>query len=138
MKGTKRFASAVALIATFAVLSLSSVYSVAQDQKIPTKKELKVLLKTAKEPQEHRRIATYYRQEAAHRRAEAKEHSELAAIYADNKSFAAMEAKYGKAFGTGESHCKTFAALAEKQAQEADALAVLHETMAKAAEQKGQ
>lgn len=135
---TARFSVQAGLtLILLATIPVASVYSFAQNNNsVPTKKELKVLLKTAKEPPEHRRIAAYYRQEAARLRAEAKEHSELAAFYAENKSFAAMEAKYGKAFGTGESHCKTFADLAEKQAKEADALAALHDDVAKAAEQK--
>lgn len=137
MNGTKNLVSALLIAALFAV-PFASVYTVAQVQKVPTKKEVKVLLKTAKEPQEHLRIAAYYRQEAAHKRAEAKEHADLAAIYERDKPFAAMEAKYGKAFGQGASHCKTFAALAADQAKEADALAALHEEMAKADEQKGQ
>lgn len=137
MNRTKSLVSALLMAALF-TLPFASVYTVAQVQKVPTKKDLKVLLKTAKEPQEHLRIAAYYRQEAAHKRAEAKEHADLAAIYEKDKPFAAMEAKYGKAFEPGASHCKTFAALAANQAKEADALAALHEEMAKAGEQKGQ
>lgn len=137
MNGTKNLVSALLIAALFA-LPFASVYTVAQVQKVPTKKELKVLLKSAKEPQEHLRIAAYYPQEAAHKRAEAKEHSDLAAIYEKDKPFAAMEAKYGKAFGQGADHCKTFATLAADQAKEADVLAAVHEEMAKAGELKGQ
>ena len=137
MNGTKSLVSALLIVALF-TLPFASVYTVAQVQKVPTKKELKVLLKTAKEPQEHLRIAAYYREEAAHKRAEAKEHSDLAAVYEKDKPFAAMDAKFGKAFGQGASHCKMFAALAADQAKEADALAALHEEMAKAGQQKGQ
>lgn len=76
MNGTRNLASALLIASLFAV-PFASVYTVAQAPQVPTKKELKVLLKTAKEPQEHLRIAAYYRQEAAHKRAEAKEHSDL-------------------------------------------------------------
>jgi hypothetical protein len=129
------------LVSTFVLLalaltSLGSVYSVAQEQKVPTKKELISLLKTAQEPPEHRRIAAYYQQEAARLRESAKEHSELAAIYQEKHPFAALKSKHGDVFGQGASHCKKFARLAEEQAKEADALATLHEGMAKAAEQK--
>jgi hypothetical protein len=50
MKSTKIFVSTLVLIATLVFLPLSAVYSVAQEQKVLTKKEFKTLLKTAKEP----------------------------------------------------------------------------------------
>jgi hypothetical protein len=140
MKSVQRILSMVAVLATLVALSLVSVYSVAQDKKspIPTRKELVALLKTAKEPLEHRRIAAYYRHEAASLTQSAKEHSELAAIYQQQHPFAAMESKHGDAFGQGASHCEKFAQLAREQAEEAEALAALHEDMAKQAEQKQQ
>jgi hypothetical protein len=131
MKNAKNLDSTVVLIATLTLLSFASVYSVAQDQKIPTKKELVTLLKTAKEPPEHRRIAAYMRL-----RQSAKEHSDLAAVYSETHPFGAMESKHGDTFGQGASHCKKFAELAEEQAKEGDALVELHEGMAKKAEKK--
>jgi hypothetical protein len=82
--------STVAVLATLAALSLVSVHSVAQDKKssVPTRKELVTLLKTAKEPPEHRRIAAYYRHEATSLTQSAKDHSELAAIYHQKHPFA--------------------------------------------------
>jgi hypothetical protein len=138
MKNVHRLLSTVAVLAALVALSSVSVYSVAQDKKssVPTRKELVTLLKTAKEPPEHRRIAAYYRQEAARLMQSAEEHSELAAIYQQKHPFAAMESKHGDAFGQGASHCKKFAQLAKEQAKEAEALAALHEDMAKAADQK--
>jgi hypothetical protein len=140
MKSIHRILSTVAVLATLAALSLVSVYSVAQDKKssVPTRKELVTLLKTAKEPPEHRRIAAYYRHEATSLTQSAREHSELAAIYQQKHPFGAMESKHGDAFGQGASHCEKFAQLAREQAKEAEALAVLHEDMAKEAEQKQQ
>jgi len=140
MKSVQRILSTVAVLATIAALSLISGYSAAQDKKssVPTRKELVALLKTAKEPPEHRRIAAYYRHEAASLTQSAKEHSELASIYQEKHPFAAMESKHGDAFGQGASHCEKFAQLAKEQAKEAEALAVLHEDMAKQAEQKQQ
>lgn len=136
MKNLRNFVSTFVSIVVLAALSLTAAYSVAQSQKVPTKKELVTLLKTAQEPPDHRRIAAYYRQEAARLRDSAKEHGELAAIYGDKHPFAAMEAKHGNTFGQGENHCKKFAELAEEQAKEADALVALHEDMAKEAEKK--
>jgi hypothetical protein len=138
MKNVQRIHSTIAVLAIVVALSLVSVYSVAQDKKssVPTRKELVTLLKTAKEPPEHRRIAAYYRHEAASLVQSAKEHSELATIYQEHHPFAAMESKHGDAFGQGASHCQKFADLAKEQAKEAEALAAIHEDMAKAAEQK--
>ena len=140
MKSVHRILSTVAVLATLAALSLISAHSVAQDKKspVPTRKELVTLLKTAKEPPEYRRIAAYYRQEAARLMRSTKEHLELAAIYRERHPFAAMESKHGDAFGQGASHCQKFADLAKEEAQEAEALATLHEDMAKEAEQKQQ
>ena len=53
-------------------------------------------------------------------------------------SFRRNGVKHGDAFGQGASHCEKFAQLATEQAKEAEALAVLHEDMAKEAEQKQQ
>ncbi len=135
MKTTHRkpFAFALALLLA---LSLLSTYAAAGEAKVITKKEFKTLLKTAKEPVEHRKIAAYYRQEAARLTASAKEHEELAEVYAKNPSFPAMEAKQGTAFGQGASHCKRWAELSAEQAKVAESLAAMHDKMAQAAEQK--
>lgn len=116
--------------------SLLSTYAGASESQVITKKEFKTLLKTAKEPADQRKIAAYYRQEAARLTASAKEHEELAEVYAKNPPFPAMEAKHGTAFGQGASHCKRWAELSAEQAKEAESLAAMHEEMAKAAEQK--
>ena len=116
--------------------SLLSAYAAASENQVITKKEFKILLKTAKDPVEHRKIAEYYRQEAARLTASANEHEELADVYAKNPPFAAMEAKHGAAFAQGAPHCKRWAELSAEQAKEAEALAAMHEEMAKAAEQK--
>ncbi len=136
MKTSSNLLTTVFSIAVLAAISFTSVYSFAQDQKVPAKKGLATLLKTAKEPADHLRIAAYYRQEAVTLRQSAKQHSDLAAIYQEQRPFAAMESKHGNSFGQGSSHCRKFAELALAQAKEADALTLLHEDMAKAAAQK--
>ena len=121
------------------VLALSSLVPVSMasnNTQVISKKEFKVLLRTAKEPLEHQKIAQYYRPEAQRLTASSKEHAELAEIYAKNPPFPAMESKHGDAFGQGASHCRKWAQLIAEQAKEAEALAVLHEDMAKVAEQK--
>jgi hypothetical protein len=136
MKSTQNLVSIATLIAALVTLSFASVYLAAQAQKVPSKTELVTLLRTAKEPPDHLKIAAYYKAEAARLRQTAKEHSELAAIYQESHPFAAMESKHGETFGLGASHCKKFAELALEEAKEADSLAALHEEMAKASEHK--
>jgi hypothetical protein len=135
MKTANRKPVALVLVLVLAS-SLLSTYAAASENQVITKKEFKTLLKTAKEPVEHIKIAQYYRQEAARLTASAKEHEELAEVYAKNPPFPAMEAKHGTAFSQGAPHCRRWAELSAEQAKEAQTLAEMHEDMAKAAEQK--
>jgi hypothetical protein len=133
---TARTNLSLALMFALTLASLMSAYpAAAQNQPTISKKELKVLLKTAKSPAEHQKIATYYRQEAARLNQSAKEHAELAAIYRQTPPNPAMESKHGSSV-EGASHCNRWAELDAEQAKEAEALAVLHEGMAKDAETK--
>jgi hypothetical protein len=136
MKSARNLIAAVLSIALLISLSFTSVPLFGQDKKIPTKKELSTLLKTAKEPADHLRIAAYYQQEGLRARQAAQGHAKLATIYEQTHPFAAQELKHGNSFGQGASHCKKFAELAEQRAKEADALAALHTQMAKDAEKK--
>ena len=123
------------IIICLTLLSFAPAYSAAVESKSNlSKKELKVLLKNARTPAEHRGIAEYYRQEAERLTASSKEHSELAESYAKNPSFPALEAKHGFAFGQGVSHCRRWARLDAEQADKATKLAALHEAMATKAE----
>lgn len=134
---SNRINSVVALL-TLAVTLLSFVPSsfAVEAQKISNKKELKALIKTANTPADHLRIANYYREQAAKLTASSNEHVAMAKEYAKHPMFAALEAKQQASFGQGASHCRRWAELDQQQAKEAEALAVLHEEMAKAAEQK--
>lgn len=122
----------VAILAMSSTLPLSLAASDSQSKPI-SKNELKVLLKTAKEPADHRKIAEYYRQEAQRLAAEARDHQGMAEIY--KKRPLPFEGKhpYGS---VGLSHCRYWADLETKEAHEAEALATLHDEMAKEAEQK--
>jgi hypothetical protein len=134
MKTTRTNLSLALMFALTMVVFTSVNQVAAQNQSTISKTELKVLLKTAKTPTEHQKIATYYRQEAARLNQSAKEHGELAAIYKQTPPNPAMESKHGVSV-EGASHCNRWAELDSEQAKEAEALAVLHEGMAKAAEQ---
>ena len=109
--------------------------SFAQTNKAITKKELKVLLKNAKTPAEHRKIADYYRQEAQRLTAESQSHAAEAEVYAKHPPFTAMESKHGWAFGQSASHCRFWAKEYLEQAAKATKLAGLHEDMAAAEQQ---
>ena len=119
---------------TLVALMLSSLISVySAEQPVVSKKELKVLLKTAKEPVDHQKIAAYYRHEAQRLRLSAREHQEWGDIYA--KGPAGAESKH-PGMTNGAPHCHKWADLEEQEAKEADALAAEHDEMAKASEQK--
>ena len=136
MKGTRINLPAVLTIIALALSSFVPLAMAAKDKPVLTKKELKVLLKTASEPADHQKIAEYYRQKALRLRADAKEHLEMAEDYAKYPRFGAMGPKQLGPLGQGASHCQRWAQLDEQAAKEAEALAVLHEDMAKQAEQK--
>ena len=128
----------ILVVLTIITLALSYFVPVAAaaKNKSVSKKELKVLLRTAQEPPEHPKTAEYYRQEAQRLTTSAKEHAESAEIYAQNPPFPAMESKHGTSFGQDAPHSHRWAQLDSEQAKEAEALAALHEDMAKTAEQK--
>lgn len=129
--------SLIALLIVFlALLSFAPAYSAAAENNATlSKKELKALLKSAKAPADHQRIAGYYRQQAQQLTASSKQHSELAATYAKNPPFPALESKHGYAFGQGATHCRYWAKRDAEEATKAEALAARHEAMAKTAEQ---
>lgn len=128
-------ASVLFILLLLSASSIPAFSSSAKAKSSITKAELRGLLKIAKTPAEHRKIAEYYRQEAARLAAVAKEHRDLAAVYAQQPPNPALEAKHGSAV-EGASHCRRWAELAEQEAKEAASLAELHEGMAKVAEQK--
>jgi hypothetical protein len=135
---TTRPNSLIALMIVFlTLLSFAPAYSAAAERN-PTlsKKDLKVLLKSAKTPTEHQRIADYYRQKAQQLTASSKQHSGLAATYAKNPPFPALESKHGVSFGQGATHCRYWAKRDAEEATKSEALATHHEDLAKAAEQK--
>ena len=120
MKNLKNFVSKALLIATLFAISISA-YPATQNADAPTKDEVTTLLKRAQTPLEHHRIAMYYSQEASQLRKKADLHRAWVNIY-------------GK--GQGAAHCSNLVRAYEQAVKDADALATMHENMAKAAEQK--
>jgi hypothetical protein len=80
--------------------------------------DLKEIIAKAKTPADHEKLAAYYKQEASQLQENAELHRADANIY-------------GK--GQGLIHCTNLAKYYEQAAKEADALATMHENMAKAA-----
>lgn len=123
MKSTRVKLLAILSIIALALSSFVPVVTAAKNKPVLSQKELKVLLKTAKEPAEHRKIAEYYRQEAQRLTAESEDHAEMGEIYKTRPL--TFEAKHP--YGTvGLSHCRYWAELDAKQAKEKEALAALH------------
>lgn len=101
---------------------------------IPSKAEMKVLLKTAKTPCEHLRIAVYYLREVQRLTDRSKRDAELAARYEKEPPYLALEAGKGIAFSQGITHYGRWASLERKAAERAKKLAALYEQMARGAE----
>jgi len=126
------------VIVVFAMLSFASVHAAATDAVRPlSKHELNILVKNAKTPADHLRIASYYREEAKRLRSSSEEYLKQAAVYDKNPSFSALESKQGTAFGMGASHCRYWAKQDAEAAARADAQAALHEDIAKKAADVG-
>lgn len=120
MKSTKNLVLQAVMMATLFTISIPA-YPATQSGDVPTKDEVTTLLKSAKTPLDHHRIAMYYEREASRLKKDADAHRALANIY-------------GK--GQGLAHCTNLAKLDEQAAKEADALAKYHDDMAEAAEKK--
>jgi len=95
-----------------------------------TKKELKSAIANAKTPEDHHRIAAYFKGQADRLLAEAKEHDELVTQYATWPNPAAMKQPMS---GQTAEHCRYFAEYARKAAQQDQELAKMHEDMAEQA-----
>jgi hypothetical protein len=123
---------------TLAALSFASLCSVAQEPaSIPGKTELRAFLRTAKEPIEHRRISAYYRQQAAKWNASSADHLRAADAYDGGEPYPAMPARHWAIrFNRPANHCRAYARGDAKKARKAESLAMLHEEIARAAEQR--
>ncbi len=121
-------------IATLAVaiLALASSARAAEPAILMSKRELKALLASAKTPEEHMRLAAYYRAEAERLKAKQQQHENEAAEYYRNPSRYPVP-KYP----TYGQHCRDLAHNYGKGAQKAQALAIAHEAMAAAAREGG-
>jgi hypothetical protein len=124
----------VALLSvTLALFVGMPLTSWAAGDKLPvlTAKDVKALIATAKTPEQHLRVASYFRHEAEKYEAEAKDHVEMEEAYRQNP--------LPKNIGGGSgpiSHCEILAKSSQQMATTARELAAEHEQMAKEAKQK--
>jgi tryptophanyl-tRNA synthetase len=118
----KRITSAVALIA----IALGLTLNAAGAPLTLTEKEAKALAATASTPEEHLKLAGYYRQMAEKFRAESKKHEEMKASYESNRANTSSKFK-----ASTIDHCQYFIKSFRENAQKAVELASAHEEMAK-------
>lgn len=118
-------AVAVALCAAF--LAVPSGAQTAGSHAAMSKQDMKALVAAAKTPEDHRKLAAHYREEAARLKAEAKDHAEMAVLYAKNPDPRAAKNPY--AYKT-QAHCSYVSKRYEEAARRTEALAAVHEEMA--------
>lgn len=93
-------------------------------------KQLLWLIGHAETPAEHEELATYYHQQALHLLREVKDHQEMAQTYLTSAKHLSIPPNLVA------QHCSDWADLYSKQTKDAEALAALHEQMAKKAAEK--
>jgi hypothetical protein len=96
-----------------------------------SRKQLKDLIASAKEPQDHRRLAEYYRQEARCAQQRANERKEMQELYS---KFVAGGALTSPLATNGVPHYQQWADLGVEETKAPEALASLHEDLARAEE----
>ena len=126
------FARLVALFIVLLGLSGGLLITRANAETSPSvgKKELKTLLATARTPEDHQRLAAYYRDEAQRSRAKAREFSEHAEYLASQP--ATIESKQGISCQC-TSHYRYFAKRYAQEAMDFEALAAQHDQLAQGA-----
>lgn len=96
-----------------------------------SKKRLKTLIANARTPEDHERIAAYFRTEGEQLKAKQREHEEELAEYLKNPSSHPVPK-----WPTMDQHCRQLIFYYSKAAQKVFELADLHDEMAKKARQK--
>ena len=92
-----------------------------------TPSEVKALAKGASTPEDHRKLAEYFRQEATDESAAAKLHDEMAEMYQPGSTPSKFKSP---STAQMKSHCTEYARNADKAAAAATKMAVDHEHMA--------
>ena len=122
--------TSVALVTLAAALLVTVQDASAAQPKQLSKKEVVALIATAKSPEDHSRLAQYYKAEADRLEVEAKDHDELAAAYRKSSTWQASAAK-GPMRPDTPAHCEYFAKSVREAANASREMAAEHEQMAK-------
>lgn len=109
----KKMRKAIFAAGVFAFLSFGSASAIAAQQSISNEKELNAALKSARTPDDHRRIASYYEEKARKLQAKEQEEKDLADY------FAAHPSMYGKQYPTPYENHKWRAENYHREASEA-------------------
>ena len=109
----QRMRKVVFVMGLFAFLSFANGSALAAQQSISGDKELSAALKSAKTPDDHRRIASYYQEKARKLQAKEKEEKDLADYFATHPSM------YGKQYPTPYENHKWRAENFHREATEA-------------------
>ena len=125
--------TAFLLVAVLSLTTLGAMSPARGDDTNPklTSKQLRILIASAKTPEDHQKLAAYYRDMAAEAKANAAEHEKILAAYNQNPSTHPP----AKAAGGPAEHCHTLIRLYNDEAKEDLAMADQHDQMAKAASQ---
>lgn len=119
----------------FAVLFLLApqlLMAVTKSTSTLSKKELHLLIKTAKTRQDHEKLGAYYRAEVQRYEAQRVEHEQMAREYAENP----MSHRPTK-WPDPALHCRDLVNIYTQAARDATALADYHEKLASTAAQEG-
>lgn len=114
------------LLLTLAAIGLTAIGVGATSTQEMSKKQVKALIANARTRADHKRLAAYYRSEAARLKAKQQDHEEEAAEYFQNPSNHPVP-KYP----TLGQHCRDLSGYYGMAAQKAAAMAELHENLAK-------
>jgi len=125
MKPRIQVKSSIALAVILAAPRLGAVESSAPKV---SEKQLQALTSNAKTPEDHQKLADYYRQQAKAFAQKSKEHTEMP------EKWPVRGMPKQLTFAPG--HCRYFAELYAREARDAEALASHHQDMAKAAADK--
>ena len=131
MKAQTQVKSSIVRAVILAALTLSATPRLrAVESRAPklSQKQLSALISNAKTPEDHQKLADYYRQHAMAFAQKSKEHTEMP----ERWPVLGMPKQPGFAPGP----CRYFAELYAREAQDAEAMASHHEDMAKAAADK--
>lgn len=123
--GMKRIVKSCVVLALIAI-GLAAIGVGAESARKMSKKEVKALIANASSRADHEKLAAYYQGEAARLKAEQRDHEEEAAEYFKNPSSHPVP-KYP----TLGQHCRDLAGYYGMAAQKAEAMAEMHQTLAK-------